>query len=819
MGEVVVRIEPDDTVRVPTAILAQRLASRLAAETVDRIGKVRSLDGHATTAELTAAGLDVAFDKGAMELRLEAPAAQRAVTDLDLGPRRHAATGTALAQPAIVSGYLNVLAGVDHRWGDVSGARDTSGRLDLFGVTRLWNVVIEHDASYDGDVDAFWCPAGALCDYRHSAGLKRQRSRLVYDIPERELRIQAGDAEVLATGVQRAPDVLGLAIEKSPRKLRPGDGVRPVGRSSFRLDRAAEVEIVVNGAVVNRLRLRAGVYNLADLPLVTGANHVKLRIIEETGELRELDFTRFYDSSLLAEGASEWALAGGVPSHLRDSERHYVTGEAFASGFYRYGISDRVTGEANLQADSLVVMGGLGVFGITPWGVLGLQGAASESELGPGYAVNATWSAVNFRGFVSHYSGASESLHLAAEYRSSEFRAPGEILETASGILYPRYNYWLRLSASYTTPIWAGVTATWSGRYQFADEDAVILSPYTLKGDRFGVDLTLSSALTPTLSGSVTAGYSNESYYFYDTRRDDQAELRAMVRLYWRPDEATRIATGFDTLTQEAQVTAQRSVGGGIDRWETTVGLQSHGRTGHVSGTAGLSHTGNRADVRVFHSGGLEDLGFASRDARWQDQRTSARIGTSIAFVDGTIAAGPPIRGHGYAVLVPHESIRGKTVIAGTQEDIRARADGLGPGIVPDLPAYAPVSIPLDANDLPLGYSMGTGSFEAVAPYRGGYRIEVGSAYSVSAFGTLVKADGTPLPLTAGSAWPVERPEKRVTVFTNRSGRFAADGLAPGIWRIEMETDGAPTLYEIEVPAGTEGLFKAGTLKPLGGGR
>jgi hypothetical protein len=32
-----------------------------------------------------------------------------------------------------------------------------------------------------------------------------------------------------------------------------------------------------------------------------------------------------------------------------------------------------------------------------------------------------------------------------------------------------------------------------------------------------------------------------------------------------------------------------------------------------------------------------------------------------------------------------------------------------------------------------------------------------------------------------------------------------------------MATDGVPTRYEIEVPKGTDGLFKAGTLKPAKG--
>ena len=56
---------------------------------------------------------------------------------------------------------------------------------------------------------------------------------------------------------------------------------------------------------------------------------------------------------------------------------------------------------------------------------------------------------------------------------------------------------------------------------------------------------------------------------------------------------------------------------------------------------------------------------------------------------------------------------------------------------MPDLPVYTANSIPVDVTDLPVGYSLGAGAFDVVAPYRAGYALEVGTASSVSAYGTL----------------------------------------------------------------------------------
>jgi outer membrane usher protein len=55
-----------------------------------------------------------------------------------------------------------------------------------------------------------------------------------------------------------------------------------------------------------------------------------------------------------------------------------------------------------------------------------------------------------------------------------------------------------------------------------------------------------------------------------------------------------------------------------------------------------------------------------------------------------------------------------------------------------------------------------------------------------------------------------------VELFTNRTGSFGAQGLAPGKWIIEMPTEPGPTRYVFEIPDGVTGLHSAGTLKPAG---
>ena len=659
-------------------------------------------------------------------------------------------------------------------------------------------------------------------NYGYINGLKRRGSRLVYDLPSDLVRIQAGDTDTLATGFQNGNSVLGLSIEKSPRKLAPNENIRPTGRGSFHVDRPAEVDVVVNGAVMQHLQLRPGAYNLSELPLGTGANELELIITDETGQRRSLTFTTYFDEKLLAAGTSEWAITGGVPSIVSDDQVSYLNEQWLASGFYRQGLTDATTGEVHLQGDGIVVMGGAGTVFRTPVGIFGMHAAVSDSSwFGVGYAASLGWDLVNFNGLLGE-----ESLHLSAQYRSPGFAIAGE-LPCATGInaCDPTYfsylnPYGLRLMSQYSFPIAPTITGTLAARYQFSDDSLnPAIASYEVTGDLYGADLTVSVPVAGSTTMSLTAGYSNEPFNFGGSEPiNADGTFRGALRFFIRPDEQTSIAASYDTLDDQSNVSATRIEGEGIDRWETSVNVQYNDDAESAGGNATIAYYGNRFEARVVQSTALDGVGYDSFDVQPSDQRTTVRVGTALVFADGHFGLGAPIRSNGFAIVTPHESIAEKEVTVGAPDFVRARSGALGPAVITDIPAYTPTVLPIDVADLPLGYSLGSGSFDVVAPYRGGYALEVGSSYSVSAFGTLVDADGSPVALLTGVARPADGSDKTVEVFTNAAGRFGAEGLAPGRWLIEMASEPVPTRYVIDIPEGTEGLFRAGVLEPASGG-
>lgn len=820
LGEVTARVNPDDSLLLGLADLKQRLQSTLNGASRRGLEQMSAPGGFVTIEEVMAAGVNLSFDKGLQELRLELATDLRLTSDISVAGRGTFAPRTALSEPAKVSGYVNLISGIDYVWGaDMPGASASplSGvgqRLGIEAVMRLYGVVMENRFLYEGNVDANVCPTGARCIYQHEAGFKRQSSRLVYDFPEAQMRLSLGDTEPLATSVQRSVEMLGVSIEKSPYKLAPGEVSGSTARTSLRLDRPSEVDVIVNGVIVQHLRLRPGTYNIRDLPLATGSNEIKLSIVDDTGARRTETFTTFGATNLLRAGTSEWAATAGVPSYLRDNERSYQNGEYMASSYLRYGVNDWLTGETNVQADSRVAMGGVGARAATPWGAIGLLGAVSTSDVGTGVAAGLNWDLIGYTGMVADR---GENFSLSAEYRGRDFRRPGDRYTTASGILFPEFNYWLRLAGNYSTRLDDKMGLSVSARYQFADDKQPTLSPFTIKGDRYGADVTLSRSFASNVTGSVLVGYSNESYLRFSPELLSEAkpDFRVGVRLSFRPDEKTSVATGYDSLNRQSTVSAYRYEGNGIGRWDTSVNAQQLGYTDTTNASASFGYYGNRGEVNVSHFADASGPIFNAKNTAAVTQRSSVRVGASVAFADGVVAVGPPIRGGAFAIVHPHESIAGKEITVGDNDYVRAKADRWGPAVVTDVPAYSWSAVPVDVADLPLGYSLGAGAFDLRGSYRAGYALEVGSAYSVSVVGTMLDETGEPVALTSGTAQSADTASKQVPVFTNGAGKFGADGLAPGRWIIEMAAE-KPLRFMLVVPKGVQGLFKAGTLKPAG---
>ena len=434
LGEVLIRVEIDDTVRVSKQSLMQTLAGEFAAEMKT---KLQVAPDYPTLQELQKLGLALSFDTEKIELVVGFTSDQRQTGNISFGNPPPLSSGT-LTRPALFSGYINFGGQADYLW----NRNATALRFDAAAVARLGKFVLETEVVVQNDINGQECPSYAFCNFGPNAGIRRQGSRLVYDWPESLNRLTIGDTRTLPATFQTAPQVLGFSFEHAPQKLAPGKTIRSMGSSSFTLERAATVEVLLNGAAVQHLRLPPGPYNLRDLPLRSGANDITLLITDDTGAQKTLQFTAYSSYNLLGEGKAEWAVTGGVPSYYDNNAMAYRDGQFVASAFWRYGLMASMTIEAQAQADNNIVMGGAGTLFASPFGLWGIQLAGSQSDAGTGAALRLTWELDGRQAWGA--------LRLAFEIHSPEFRTPGQYIAPLTGIILPTFQYRESYSASYS---------------------------------------------------------------------------------------------------------------------------------------------------------------------------------------------------------------------------------------------------------------------------------------------------------------------------------------------------------------------------------
>lgn len=761
LGEVVLRIAPDDSLAVHAERFLEAIAPIADAPVLARLRESADGEGWITPAAIEAAGLAFQYDPFLLEIRTGVPAEarrQRAISVV--GERRRPVAPS--DPPARLAAQLNLAAQariVHQSDGAAEGIELPTIAIDA--AVRAAGVVLETEVDADleeGDYD-------------------RRSTRLVYDDPERVVRLIGGDILPEITGFQRSERLAGVAILRRYRELQPGRVTRPGGRRSFLLERAADVDLYVNGRLVRRFRLAPGPYDLRDFPLTTGANRVRLEIRDDAGRLEVLEFDLFFDADLLAAGLDEFFLGVGVRAPLDGGEPDYSDRPVF-TGFYRRGLTDSITAEVYAQGDSQVRQLGARPVAATPLGNFAIDLVASDhDDAGVGAAAEVDWQYL----LGQNKGTEARSLQLAATWRSRDF--------AALGTDRPDNPFGLELRGSYAQPLPGAIRGSIGASYAFGRDDSE---------DRWSVDLALSRNIGPF-------GLNLDASYEQGT---GDSGLGVFLRATYRLGARHRAEASYDSRLEESRVAYSRTSPGTVGSLSWTVEASRDPNDTSLSGN--LSYRGARADLGLSHAARMTGLGGES-----EEQITSLRLDTALVFADGTFSLARRV-GNAFAILVPHPTLGDRRLLVDpTPEGARAASDRFGPAVVNDLGAYVPTTITVDVEDLPPGYDLGTGSFDFVPSYRGGYLLTVGSAYNVSALGTMLDIDGEPVALVAGLAFEKAAPERPpVPLFTNRAGRFGIPGLAPGRWRIVMNT--APRLvYEIEIPEETTGLIRLGRIRPV----
>ena len=269
------------------------------------------------------------------------------------------------------------------------------------------------------------------------------------------------------------------------------------------------------------------------------------------------------------------------------------------------------------------------------------------------------------------------------------------------------------------------------------DEYTVAVSGTLSAGAEFGAETrwrrNAVKTIQPDWNGSVALAYDSASRLPESLVRPESrlSGWSVLGRIAWKPGGQWEV-----TLTQEngKSTLAAASEGSAADgHYAIKADIQRDLTQGPVQDQADLSasYSGPRFDLSASRTRrDFETNGGLSSDV----SRVSGA--TAIAFADEHVAVGRPIA-DSFAILVPHDPADRTSLKVPGEGFARARSDGLSPALVSDLPSYSRSQFPIEAEDPPEGYDLGSGIFDVRPDYKSGYALTVGSERGVMAIGSL----------------------------------------------------------------------------------
>lgn len=727
-----------------------------------------------TAEEAKALGLDVRFDMADAAVLASLAGSAKNLTELSLTGGTPTLTDTNTGRaPQGISGYVNIFAttqandfGGKYKFDDPTFAVDGAIHIAPFAhMTVEGRGSVNADKKFErGDVRALW------------------RSTDRNNIWELGL----GDVGMSGISFMEGASLRGLEYSNFDTRNRNKAGVSAVGNRQFFLDRPAVARLLIDGKETQRYNLDPGPYNVKDFPLTDGANNITFIIEDDQGEIERINFNVFSDSSLLAPGEYRYGTSVGK---RRKNQTIYNADQdkTLFSGFFETGLTPNFAIGAGVQGGEKAKLGVATAKWGTPIGRFDFEaGFLKHNEGSNGKAGKITWR--NTRSNNTQYR--APSLAFSAAYQNEFF----------NGLFDDKIfneEEW-RFDAGYSQTLFnnvsLGLSASHSKNRTKAASSKTTLS-LGKSFNRWGLGTSVSYRKEEAKKGwegsvSLTYDFDKRARITSRYERDIEGEQRTEL------DIASDYTKGL-------------KVGNGMLDYNIGLSLDKE-KNGSIRG--GFDYKANRFELSATHANDIKSL----TDGSVKGQRTTVRAGVALAFAEGKVAFGRPIR-DSFAIFYPHATIANKRVKVGNMNEkgvYEAQSDRLGPLLANiGSSTFQSYNIRFDVDDLPEGYDLGTGLTNLAPRYKSGFAVEVGSAYNVIGTGTLLDSYGEPVKLLLGSATEDKPKGRSVDAFTDDSGRLSVAGLGAGRWKLEMFAE-EPIIYVLNVPAKGTGIIDLGTLKP-----
>lgn len=707
-----------DFIAVTEAILSAPVVTELAA-----LARTSS-EGFVEVGSLTPLGISTVYRSERVELEIE------------IAPERlreqflNRATGPVLEnvqEEQRIAGYVNLFS----RGALSSVAGQNTLQAEFEPVISVQSWVLE---------SSFSLRSGSTLTQEGPATLNALR--VVRDLPEEQIRIEAGTPRYIAGSLAVLPEIVGISATRRD-ELREDQPLSQEGRIRFVAPRRGMVELMLNGRPYRTYSVQEGPHTILDLPLGRGSNQVAVTqpTADGTGVVTLSDVRIPFAPGLLVPGRHRFSYGAGV---LREQP-----GTPFVSGLHRIGIIPELTAGAFLQATSSRLVAGGELLGAGEWGVTSVSTAFSVPD------------GVGFAGELSHiiallHSRWLPTVELIASGQNGAFRSVANPI--AGGTFRIGAFYSQRLPGAVT--IGLGALQRWRFDPDEPGETQVRLTASHQSVNGF----SLNAQIGPTIVGSDVDWQGGIFIRFSD------------------PARAINTSASYDVANGPASLSVTAIPDRSVETWRWSARYQgfdrSPGQPQTLQGTVGYD--------AYRYSASLEPSVRETIGVTEGEYRLGAQFSSAVAFAGRAVAVSRPIR-DSFVLVTPREQIAPYRVpIRGGGGAVVAVVTGRAT-VIPDLRSYRGTTIVADGSYLPDGLSLGGGRYSFVPRYRSGYQLTIGSEASVYVRGRLVDGGDRPIGLEAGEV--IASDGTSTTFFTNQEGEFEILELTPGEYRLLLYSD------------------------------
>jgi outer membrane usher protein len=617
--------------------------------------------------------------------------------------------------------------------------------------------------------------------YRQGGGqgarLVRLETRWTLDRPASMTRLRLGDMVGQAGAWGRALRLGGLQWG-SDFSLRPGFLSFPLPALRGEAALPSTLDVYVNNSQRLQGRLQAGVFDIADLPLITGQGEIRTVVRDLLGREQVIVQPYYVSPALLKPGLRAWSVELG---RLREDygQRSNRYGAALLSATERLGLSEQFTRE--LRAELQRGQQSVGATGIWLWPSLGTASAtlalSRHRSQGRGWLL-----AAGLDRQARSWSGSLQLQRASAGFTQAGDALPDAV--TGSAGTAGRGARWSAAAALGTS--WAG-HALGIGYVRQDERASGGAQPARLLSLNWGREL---------------GGW---GYLSLVALRDLGGGGSSTLALAWSHALGERGSAGVSLMRQRAPAAVSGSSG---DSQQLQLQFQQNPPLGRGLGYQLLSEAGEQRrsmaqaawqGERFTLSGGVARLG----------RQTELRAGASggLAWLDGSLY--PSRRIEGGFVVVQVADYPGVGVLHDNQEV--ARTDGRGRAFIGGLRGYQSNRVAINAADLPYDAELEALEMRLIPAARSAALIDFPVRRSRAASFRLLDARGQPLP--PGAELQLQGQERRFIVGLD--GRAFVSGLAAGPNRLQARWPEGRCSLILTPPHDTADLPELGPLPCL----